>query len=246
MFTVMKREIGGFLKSHRGYAFMAIFIMVFSIFLFIYQGHDTSEIELVKTEGVYPFYILEQTIELLPLAFAVAIPMLTYDIFYHERSGGAGALLRTLPFSAKGIFAGKYLACEIVFVIAYALINLAMWLLGLYRNIEIAKTLISILSYVIVCNALLAVNMFIAAVCKRRLVSLGVSYGVCVLLVIFFAIGSNNTGAVATVFSHLSVMGTFIPALYGIFDLTALILQITVCATFTFLAYTYFKKDMAV
>ena len=244
MFTVIKRELGRFFKSHRGYAFMAIFVVVFSIFQLIYQGHDVDEINLVYMEGVYPFYILEQTLELLPLAFAAAIPMLTYGIFYDERSGGAGALLRSLPFSAKGIFAGKYLACEILFVIVYAVINIVMWLLGFYRNIEVIKTLISILSYILVCNALLAINMFVAAVCKRKFVALGISYAVCVVLVIFFVVGSNSTGALAKVFSTLSVMGTFTPALYGVFDLTALILQITVSGTFAFLAYVYFKKDI--
>ncbi|MBE6668380.1 MAG: hypothetical protein E7607_08760 [Ruminococcaceae bacterium] len=244
MFTVMKREIGSFFKSYRGYAFMAIFIVIFSIFQLIYHGHDVDEINLVKAEGGYPFYTLEQTLELLPLAIAAAIPMLTYDIFYEERIGGAGNLLRSLPLSAKGIFVGKYLACEILFVIVYAVINLVMWLLGFYRNIEAVKTIISILSYILVFNALLAINMFVAAVCKRKFVALGVSYGVCAVLVVLFVVGSKNTGAVAKICSFLSVIGSFTPSLYGVLDLTALTLQITLCGLFAYLAYVYFKRDI--
>ena len=245
MFTITKRELGGFLKSWRGYVFISIFTLVFSIFHFIYQGHDIHETELLNMEGVYTFYILEQTLELLPIAFAAAIPLLTFDLFYNERSGGAGELLRSLPFSISDIFAGKFFACEIMFVIAYALVNVVAWFLGLYKGIELSRILILALSYLLVCNALLAINVFIAAVCKSRQVALSVSYGVGILLFVLFLIGSKNTGVAANICSLVSVMGTFTPSLYGILDLSALTLQITVCGVFVFLGYAYFKKDLA-
>ena len=246
MFTITKRELGGFLKGWRGYVFISIFTLIFSIFHFIYQGHDIHEIELLNMDGVYTFYILEQTLEMLPLAFAAAIPLLTFDIFHNERSTGVGELLRSLPFNVRDIFAGKFVACEIMFVMAYALVNAVALLLGLYKSIEIAKILIITLSYLLVCNALLAINLFIAAACKRRMVALGASYGVCILLWVLFLIGSKNTGVVANIFSLVSVIGTFTPSLYGVLDLSALTLQITVCGAFTFLGYKYFKKDMTI
>ena len=246
MFTITKRELGGFLKSWRGYVFISIFTLIFSIFHFIYQGHDIQEIELLNMDGVYTFYILEQTLELLPLAFAVAIPLLTFDLFYNERSSGVGELLRSLPFSIGDIFAGKFHACEIMFVMAYALVNAVALLLGLYRNIEPMRIIIMTLSYLLVCNALLAINVFIAAVCKRRQVALSISYGVCILMTVLFLIGSKNVGVVANICSLVSVIGTFTPSLYGVLDLSAITLQITVCGVFVFLGYTYFKKDMAV
>lgn len=244
MFTITKRELGGFLKSWRGGVFISIFTLVFSIFNFIYQGHDIYEVELLNMDGVYTFYVLEQTLELLPLAFAVAIPLLTFDLFYSERSSGAGELLRSLPFSARDIFAGKFLACEIMFIMAYALVNAVALLLGFYKGIELSRILIITLSYFLVCNALLAINVFIAAVCKRRQVALSISYGVCIALLVLFLIGSKNVGVAANICSLVSVMGTFTPSLYGVLDLSALTLQITVCGVFVFLSYAYFKKDM--
>ena len=246
MFTITKRELGGFLKSWRGYVFISIFTLIFSIFHFIYQGHDIHEIELLNMDGVYTFYILEQTLELLPLAFAVAIPLLTFDLFYNERSSGVGELLRSLPFSVRDMFAGKFHACEIMFVMAYALVNAVALLLGLYRNIEPMRIIIMTLSYLLVCNALLAINVFIAAVCKRRQVALSISYGVCILMVVLFLIGSKNVGVVANICSLVSVIGTFTPSLYGVLDLSAITLQITVRGVFVFLGYTYFKKDMVI
>ena len=95
--TVLRRELGAYLKSAIGYIFIVVFLVV-SVGIFIWPFF------------AYPVASMRQFFSLLPIFLCVFIPAVTMRLWAQERSDNTYEMLLTFPMKAGELVLGKYLA----------------------------------------------------------------------------------------------------------------------------------------
>ena len=109
MFAICKKELRQFFSSLTGYLAIIIFLLLSSLFLFVFP--DTSLFD-------YGYATLDGFFELAPWILLLLIPAITMRSFADEFKAGTYEILVTRPLSKWQIIGGKYLASLIIVVIA--------------------------------------------------------------------------------------------------------------------------------
>ena len=109
MFAICKKELRQFFSSLTGYLAIIIFLLLSSLFLFVFP--DTSLFD-------YGYATLDGFFELAPWILLLLIPAITMRSFADEFKSGTYEILATRPLSKWQIIGGKYLASLIIVVIA--------------------------------------------------------------------------------------------------------------------------------
>lgn len=102
MLALYLKEIRSFLSSVIGYIFIAIFLILNSLFLWVISS-DTNILEGEQADLIPFFYIS-------PYIFLILIPAITMRSFSEEKRTGTIELLFTKPLSDNAIILAKYLA----------------------------------------------------------------------------------------------------------------------------------------
>src|SRR5215467_3249022 len=109
MWAVCKKEFRQFFSSLTGYAAIIVFLLLNGLLLFVFP--DTSILD-------FGYASLEKFFDLAPWIFLLLIPAITMRSLSDEFRAGTFEILQTRPLSAWQIILGKYLAAELVVVIA--------------------------------------------------------------------------------------------------------------------------------
>ena len=96
------KEIRSFLSSIIGYIFIAIYLVLNSLFLWVFS-YETNILE-GGTADLFPFFSIS------PIIFIILIPAITMRSFSEEKRTGTIELLFTKPISDTTIIMAKYLA----------------------------------------------------------------------------------------------------------------------------------------
>ena len=99
-------------------------------------------------------------------------------------------------------------------------------------------------SYIFIANCLLAINVFIASVCKQKIVALIVGYGVSAVFTVLTAVRFSVSHTVAEILTPLSLFGTYTSGVFGMIDISYVILWISVGGVFAYLSYLFMKKEI--
>ena len=102
MLSVFKREIKALFCGYKAYSFIAIFALCYLAVRMMYSY-------MLLYENIYGFLNQEYILALLPGAFALAVPLITFSMYDDERKKNVFYFLRSLPISDSEIFWGKYL-----------------------------------------------------------------------------------------------------------------------------------------
>lgn len=102
MLALYLKEIRSFLSSIIGYIFVAIFLILNSLFLWVISS-DTNILE-GEAADLIPFFYIS------PYIFLILIPAITMRSFSEEKRTGTIELLFTKPLSDNAIIMAKYLA----------------------------------------------------------------------------------------------------------------------------------------
>ncbi len=125
MYSLFKKEILQFFGSLTGYVVIAVFLLVTSLFLWVFDGNYNIP------EGGYA--TLTGLFEIAPWIYLFLIPAITMRIFAEEMRSGTMELLLTRPLSELQLVMGKYLASLLVVILTLLptlLYFLSVWLLG--------------------------------------------------------------------------------------------------------------------
>ena len=120
MWSILKKEVSGFLSSLIAYISMIVFLLVMGLFVWVFP--DTSILE-------YGFAPLDSFFGVAPWIFLFLIPAITMRSFSEENKSGTIELLVTRPITELQIIIGKYLAGFII-----VLFTLLPTLLYYYTN----------------------------------------------------------------------------------------------------------------
>src|SRR3989304_8058937 len=102
MYSLFIKEISGFFYSLTGYIVIIIFLIVNSLFMWVFEG------PMNLVDGGYA--TLDSLFVLAPWVFLLLIPAITMRSFAEEKRSGTLDLLLTRPLSGIQIIGAKYLA----------------------------------------------------------------------------------------------------------------------------------------
>jgi len=237
MFSVYKRELRDLFCGYRGYTFIALFSLGYCAVRMIY--HYLCMYQLYQ--GVSN---IEDILTFLPAAFALSVPVMTFSLYENERKNNVFSFLRSLPLTAENVVLGKYLALLTAFIAPYAVLIVSDIVLGFYSGVSALTIVSGIVAYIFICNAMLALNVFLSSAIKNKFVALGVSYGVSVALVALVATSHLMPHWLMSLVNHLSVIGTYTSVVFGHMDITAVVLWLTMVAVFGYLSFAVVKSEM--
>lgn len=108
MLVLFRKELSTFLFSLTGYLVMGIFLIVISLFLWVFPG--TYNIPDSGYASLDPLFILA------PWLFMFLVPAITMRSFAEELRTGTMELLLTKPIGIWQIISGKYLASLVLLI----------------------------------------------------------------------------------------------------------------------------------
>ena len=110
MYTLLKKEISGFLNSVLGYVVIAVFLLVNSLFLWVFPlESNILDFGYANIDGLFT---------IAPFIFLFLIPAITMRFFAEEKKTGTIELLMTRPLSDLQVILAKYLAAFILVFIS--------------------------------------------------------------------------------------------------------------------------------
>ena len=228
MTAIFKREFKSYFTSMTGYAYAA--------FLLIFTGIYTMSICLM---GYYTNY--EYVIGNVAFIFLIIIPVLTMKVFAEERKQKTDQLLYALPLSMTKIVMGKYLALLGVSAVPMVIMTVYPAVLSFFGDVSIKVSLCAMLGFFLLGAALISIGMFISSMTESLPLAAGLSF--LVLLINYLADGLAAYIPVGgSVLSALCLYTKLDQFVYGVLDMGAVTLYVSVAAVFLFLTVQALEK----
>src|SRR5450759_2782179 len=102
MFAIFRKEISGFFSSLTGYIVIIVFLLVNSLFMWVFPGEWN-----IFDSG---YAGLDTLFFLSPWVFLFLVPAVTMRMIAEEKRLGTIELIYSRPITERGIIWGKYLA----------------------------------------------------------------------------------------------------------------------------------------
>jgi ABC-2 type transport system permease protein len=174
MGTVFFKEINGFLSSLVAYIIIGIFLLVMSLFLWVFPESSILE---------YGYAGLDALFNTAPYIFMFMIPALTMRSLSEERKEGTFELLATRPLTDWQIVSGKFLACLVI--VLFALLPTLVYYftvseLGVNAgNIDTGAVIGSYIGLFLLGGAFVAMGIFASSVTKNQIIAFAIGVFLC-------------------------------------------------------------------
>ena len=181
MIAILNKEIQSFFSSPIGYLVVGIFLVISSLFLFVFNGAYN-----ILDNG---FADLKPFFELAPWIFIFLIPAITMKGFSEEKKQGTMELLLTRPIGIRNLIWGKYLGALILTIIA--LVPSIIYVFTIYQlgdpvgNLDVGATLGSYIGLFLLAATYTAIGLFSSALTQNQITAFIIAVFLC--FVCFFA-----------------------------------------------------------
>jgi ABC-2 type transport system permease protein len=190
MYSLFFKEITGFFYSLTGYIVIIIFLVVNSLFLWVFEG------PMNLLDGGYA--TLDSLFILAPWVFLLLIPAITMRSFAEEKRSGTLDLLLTRPLTGIQIIGAKYFAAVVLVLLAllptlvyyYTVLSLG----NPAGNIDQGGTWGSYLGLIFLAGAYAAIGIF----CSSLTDNLIISFLLAAFLSLFMCYGFEQVSTLAT------------------------------------------------
>lgn len=166
MLTIFFKEINVFFSSLVGYIAMVVFLLITSLFLWIFP--DTSIL-------AYGFANLDYLFIIAPWVLMFLIPAITMRSFAEEIRSGTIEILATKPVKEIHIILGKYLAA--LFLVVFALLPTLLYYYTVYAlgapvgNLDSGAIWGSYIGLVLLSASFVAIGIFASALTNNQIVA---------------------------------------------------------------------------
>lgn len=187
MFTLFKKEIIGFFSSLIGNIVIGVFLIVNSLFLWIFPG-DFNVLDSGYASIDSLFFIS-------PWVFLFLVPAVTMRLFADEKKSGTIELLLTRPLSDFKIIFAKYSAGLVL--VLFSLIPSLLYFLSVYLlgnppgNMDVGGTCGSYIGLFFLAGVYVAIGIFASSLTENQIIS----FIVAVLLSFFFFMGFESVAS---------------------------------------------------
>lgn len=172
MTAIFRKELRVAFSSMFGYFVVAILLLFMSIFTVLFN-----------VLSGYPEFSL--ALSGMHLVLTVLIPFLTMRTVAEERHSRTDRLLYSLPIKMRDVVCGKFFAMLALFCIPTGIAALYPIVLSFLGEISLAASYVSLLGYVLLGAALIAVCMFVSSLVENQILAAVLS--LTVTLLIYFA-----------------------------------------------------------
>ena len=224
------KEIRSFLSSIIGYIFIAIFLILNSLFLWVFS-YETNILE-GGTADLFPFFSIS------PIIFIILIPAITMRSLSEEIRTGTIELLFTKPITDLTIILAKYLAG-----LTLVLISLLPTLIYYYTvhalgepvgMIDDGATIASYVGLFLVGACFVAIGIFASSITDSQIVAFILGMTLCWFLFLGLDLLAvySQFGGLDLVFRNIGIMEHYESIQKGVFDSRDLLYFISFIAVF--------------
>ncbi|WP_375242265.1 gliding motility-associated ABC transporter substrate-binding protein GldG [Lacinutrix sp.] len=228
MLAILKKEINSFFASPIGYLVIAIFLLLNSLFLWLFKG----EFNVLD----YGFADLTSFFLLSPWILIFLIPAVTMRSFSDEKKQGTLELLLTKPISHLQIVLGKYFGAFLLIILALIPTLLYVYTISELGNpignLDVGITLGSYIGLLFLTAAYTSIGIFASTLSDNQIVAFIIAVFLCFLLYIGFEGLADVLGSLIENFgmaSHYKSMSR------GVLDTRDIIYFLSITALFLFL-----------
>tara|TARA_R110002012_G_scaffold237075_4_gene410828 strand:- start:428 stop:1153 length:726 start_codon:yes stop_codon:yes gene_type:complete len=178
MKAIYLKELRSYFSSITGYLVIAIFLLVTSLFLFVFDG----EFNILN----YGFADLSPFFLLIPWLFIFLIPAVTMRSFTIERNLGTLEMIFTRPISFRSIIAGKYLAGVTLIIIALLPTLLYVFTIAqlgeTVNNLDLGSTIGSYAGVMLLVLCYVAIGIFCSSITSNQIIAFLLSAVLCFIM----------------------------------------------------------------
>lgn len=201
MLTIYLREIRGFFSSLTGYLVMIVFLMLTSLFMWVFSG------QMNILENGYAS--LDTLFSLAPWVFLFLVPAICMRMFAEEKRSGTLELLFTRPVREIEIVTAKFAAAwslVILSILPTLIFYFSVWLLGSPQgNLDIGGTWGSYIGLVFLGGIYTAIGVFSSSLTENQIVA----FILAVLFSFLFYLGFSFISSIAISGELISMIEKF-------------------------------------
>ena len=189
MFTLFKKEINNFFSSLIGYIVIIVFLLVNSLFIWVFPGQFN-----ILDSG---YSTLQSLFILSPWIFLFLVPAVTMRLISDEKKSGTIELLFTRQLSDFQIIFVKYLAG--VSLVLFSILPSLIYFLSIYYlgnpvgNIDTGATWGSYIGLFFLASVYASIGIFASSLTQNQIIAFIVS----MLLSFFFYIGFESISSLS-------------------------------------------------
>jgi ABC-2 type transport system permease protein len=236
MFSLLKKEISGFLSSLIGYIVIAVFLVIIGLLMWVLPVD--SNILDGGYAGIDPLFIMA------PWVFLFLIPAVTMRSFAEEKKTGTIELLLTRPITDTQIIFAKYLACILLVVLALA--PTLVYYISVYSlgnppgNIDNGRTWGSYLGLLFLAGGFVSIGVFASAITNNQVVSFILAVILCFFCYSGFAYagGFISSGALGNFIQQLGISAHYSSMSRGVIDTRDVLYFVSLSAVFVLMSKT--------
>ena len=173
VWTLVKRELGGYFTSPVAYVFLVIFLLLTGFFTFTAGNFfERGEASLAAFFGWHPWLYL------------VIVPAIGMRLWAEERRSGTIELLFTLPIATWQAIVAKFLASWLFLALALALTFPAVLTVNVLGEPDNGAIFAGYVGSFLLAGAYLAVTCMTSAMTRNQVVAFILSVVVCLFLVL--------------------------------------------------------------
>ena len=233
MVTLFLKEIKEFFSSITGYLVVIVFLLVNSMFMWIFRGNfNVFDIGIANIDTLFVIS---------PWVFLFLVPAITMNMFAGELKSGTMELLLTRPLSELQIVVSKYLAAVVLVLIA--LIPTFFYLFSIHSladpvgNVDYGAVFGSYIGLFFLAAVYSAIGVFASSFSKNAIISFLLS----VLLCYVFFLGFENlaflgfSGKVSDFIISIGINDHYRSISRGVIDSRDIVYFLSVISIFVFL-----------
>ena len=230
MTAIYQREMRSYLTSAVGYVFLAVFYAIAGYYFFATSLVSNS------TDLSYVFSNLFSIVIFL-------VPMLTMRLFSEERRQKTEQALFTAPVSFTGVVMGKFLAMATIFLIPVALCAFCPLIIAMNGEARLLSDYAALLAFFLMGCVFIAIGMFLSSLTESQIIAAVSTFAVLLVLFLWDDLVSFLPSALSSLLSAFSFTQVFYNFVqYSMFDLSGLVLYLSLTFLFLFLTVQTLQK----
>lgn len=182
MLAIFRKEINGFFSNLTGYIVIIVFLVVNSLFMWVFPG----EWNILDSgyAGIDTLFFLS------PWVFLFLVPAVTMRMFAEEARLGTIELIFSRPITERGIIWGKYLAS--VSLVLFSLLPCLIYYISVYMlgespgNLDKGGTLGAFIGLFFLASVYASVGIFASSLTDNQVIAFIISVLICFVLFMGF------------------------------------------------------------
>ena len=176
MFTLIKKEVNGFLNSLIGYIVVIVFLLTISLFLWVFPGNEFNVLE----NG---YAVIDGLFVITPYVYLFLIPAITMRLFSEEKKTGTIEVLLTKPLTEMQVVVAKYISG--VVLVLFSLIPTLVYYITIYKislpvgNVDSGAIWGSYLGLLLLGAGFVSIGVFASSISDNQVVAFIIAFFLC-------------------------------------------------------------------